>query len=322
MRPEVSVVVPTCNRHELLNRCLAALLIQDLPCGQYEVVVVDDGASEATRRLVETWADRVKLRLRYVQAGRNRGPAAARNTGWRAAQADIIAFTDDDCVASAGWLQAGLEALADGVDGAWGRLIMPLPAHPTDYQRHAAHLEKAEFVTANCFYRRSALEKVGGFDERFTTAWREDSDLFFSLLERDARFVYSAEAVVVHPVRAAGWGVSIGQQRKSMFNALLYKKHPVLYRQRIQKRPPWMYYAVVTSAILAAGGALLGSGAVLLAGAAVWAALTLWFCLARLRRTSRAPEHVVEMIVTSALIPPLAVFWRLAGAVRFGVFFL
>ena len=59
------------------------------------------------------------------------------------------------------------------------------------------------------------------------------------------------QAVVVHPVRPAAWGVSLGQQRKSMFNALLYQKHPQLYRCRIQPGPPWHYYRIA--------GALLGA---------------------------------------------------------------
>src|SRR5207244_12953942 len=58
-------------------------------------------------------------------------------------------------------------------------------------------------------------------------------------------FVDAPDAVVVHPLRPASWGVSLRQQRKSMFNALLYKKHPRLYREKIQAAPPWHYYGIV-----------------------------------------------------------------------------
>ena len=88
---------------------------------------------------------------------------------------------------------------------------------------------------------------MGGFDERFTAAWREDSDLAFTVLERHECIVRAPRAIVVHPVRAARWGSSIGQQRKSMYNALLYKKHPALYRARVQASPPWRYYLIVTA---------------------------------------------------------------------------
>jgi hypothetical protein len=199
---------------------------------------------------------------------------------------------------------------------------MPLPQQPTDYERNEAGLESAEFVTANCFVRRDVLEAVGGFDERFTAAWREDSDLHFTLLERGYIVVRAPDAVVVHPVRPAPWGVSLRQQRKSQFNALLYKKHPALYRERIQPSPPWRFYAG-TAALVVALGSVLGESHTALVGAlATWLILTASFAWRRLRGTSWRPSHVAEMIVTSALIPPLSVFWRLCGAVRFGTLFL
>lgn len=316
----VSVVVPTSGRDSLLDRCLTALALQELDKGEFEVVVVDDAASEDTRRLVESWRDRSQTHFRYLR-NEGRGPAAARNTGWRAACHDVIAFTDDDCVPDRGWLRAGQAAMEAGADGAWGRLIMPLRKSPTDYEHDAARLSRAEFVTANCFCSRAALECVGGFDERFTSAWREDSDLFFSFLERDGRLVHAGAAVVVHPIRPARWGVSLGQQRKNVFNALLYKKHPALYRERIQSEPPWLYYTAVTALLLALGARAAHASFGWFALAA-WSGITAQFCVSRLQKTSHAPAHLAEMAITSALIPPLAVFWRLLGAFRYRVFFL
>jgi glycosyltransferase involved in cell wall biosynthesis len=318
----VSVVVPTYRRPELLDRCLEALAGQDFEPSAFEVIVVDDATSEATRRQVEGWAGRCAPAVRYLPVTATRGPSGARNVGWRSAAGEIIAFTDDDCMPVPGWLRAGAAAVAGRVAAATGRVIVPLPAHPTDYQRNEAGLEGAQFVTANCFVRRAALEDLGGFDERFTTAWREDSDLHFRLLERCCRIVPAPEAVVVHPVRPAPWGVSLGQQRKSLFDALLYKKHPRLYRDRIRRGPPWDYYAIVGAL---AGGLLAGrAGSPRLAAACggLWLLLTGRFCACRLRRTTHAPGHVAEMVVTSTLIPPLSVFWRLYGALKFRVPFL
>src|SRR5207248_10767874 len=76
-------------------------------------------------------------------------------------------------------------------------------------------------------------------------------------LSLDKAFVYAPDAEVIHPLRPARWGVSLSQQRKSMFNALLYKKHPVLYRQELQAAPPWHYYGIA-GALLAVIGGLLG----------------------------------------------------------------
>jgi glycosyltransferase involved in cell wall biosynthesis len=321
MSVRASIVVPTYRRPELLDRCLAALVAQDVGPAAYEVIVADDAASDDTRRQVERWTADGRPVVRYVPVQYAHGPAAARNAGWREARGAAIAFTDDDTVPDAGWLRAGLAAL-ESADAAWGRIVVPLPDLPTDYERNEAGLERAEFATANAFCRRAALVAVDGFDERFTAAWREDADLFFTLLEKGFRVESVPEAVVVHPVRPARWGISLRQQRKAQFNALLYKKHPALYRQRIQRTPPWHYYGVVAGLLAALGGVAAGLTGLTLVGSGLWLVLTARFCARRLRGTSRAPAHVAEMIVTSALIPLLSVYWRLRGAVRFRVLFL
>jgi glycosyltransferase involved in cell wall biosynthesis len=323
----VSVVVPTYRRAALLQRCLEALLAQDIDPTAYEVIVVDDAACEQTRQLVarvaqEHCAVKRGIPVCYLPVTGAHGPAAARNVGWHAAQGWLIAFTDDDCVPDPGWLRAGLQACADGIAGAWGRIVVTLPPTPTDYERNEAGLERAEFVTANCFYRRDVLQAVGGFDERFRTAWREDSDLFFRLLERSERLVRAADAVVVHPVRPAPWGVSLGLQRKSMYNALLYKKYPALYRRYIQAAPPWHYYRTVAVLLVALGAFFGGRRRLALIAASIWLMLTGRFCAQRLHGSSHALPHVIEMIATSALIPPLSLWWRLRGAVKYRVFFL
>jgi GT2 family glycosyltransferase len=287
VKPQVSVIVPTCGRPALLVRCLQALESQSLPRDQYEVIVSEDR--------------------------RRDGPATARNQGWRRAGAPIVAFTDDDCIPDRDWLRRGLEALAGGADAVCGRIVMPISGAPTDYERDAQGLERAEFVTANCFVRKEVLERMGGFDERFRLAWREDSDLHFGLLAQGARIAREPRAIVVHPVRPASWGVSLRQQRKVMFDALLFKKYPRLYRERIRAAPRWDYYVIVASLLVAP----LWAPAWLL-----WLLFTGRFFVQRLRGTSRAPGHLLEILVTSIAIPPLAVFWRLVGALRFKVAFL
>lgn len=318
---QVSVVIPTYRRPALLGCCLAAVREQSLAPDRYEIIVVDDGRDPDTHALVARAAAQTLPSVRYIRQSCRQGPAAARNRGWRAARAPFVAFTDDDTVPARDWLASGLAALAPGIDAAWGRVIVPLPSAPTDYEVDASRLAHAGFVTANCFCRRRALESAGGFDERFTLAWREDSDLLFSLLVRNGEVVHVPEARVVHPLRRAPWGVSLSQQRKAAFNALLYKKHRRLYRERIQPRPPWGYYAAVTALVTAFAGAPV-SPVLLAAGLVVWLGLTVGLCCRRLAGTSRAVAHVLEMIVTSALIPPLAVYWRLYGAFKYRVFFL
>ena len=333
--PRVSVIVPTSRRELLLERCLDALSRQLLPTVDYEVIVVDDGPSHHTRQLAAMWRKRAAARgleLRYVVNTGAPGPAAARNMGWRLSRAELIAFTDDDTVPSPGWLRCGLAPFGAGADVVCGRVEIPLPARPTDHQREASRLEHAEFATANCFIRRGILAAVGGFDERFRHAWREDSDLYFRLLDRRASIVRAPHAMVIHPVRPVRWGASLRQLRRIAFDALLYKKHPQRYRQQIDTAPRWNYYAIVLALLVTFGAPAAGlawpmetAPAVvvpLAAGAAcTWLGLTALLCARRLRGTSRVPAHMAEVVLTSALVPPLAVFWRLAGAIRYRVAF-
>jgi GT2 family glycosyltransferase len=318
---KVSVVVPTYRRPELLARCLAALARQQFPPDDYEVIVSDDAADEATWEQVNALHG-LNFRVRYVAVAGRHGPAAARNAGWRTAQAPIIAFTDDDCLPDSGWLAAGIQPFGDpAVVAVTGQTIVPLPAAPTDYERNTSGLEQSEFVTANCFCRREVLTALGGFDEMFTTAWREDSDLHFRLLDTGGKLVRATAAVVVHPVRQAVWAVCLREQRKALFDALLYRKHPRHFRERIKPACPIRYYVIVFSAVVGLAAAVAGAVSIAIFAAAVWIMLTLHFVACRLRYTTRSPSHVAEMLVTSPVIPFLSIFWRLYGAARFRVLF-
>ncbi len=319
--PSVSVVVPTYKRPEMLKRCLAALMDQTLPLDRYEIIVCDDEPGAAVREMLEQLSageGGLAPELRYVPVTATQGPAGARNAGWQAARAPIIAFTDDDTIPDRAWLEAGLAAMAPGVQAATGRIVMPLPDKPSDYERDAGRLRQAEFATANCFVLREALERVGGFDERYTMAWREDSDLHFSLIEEGCRIEWAPQAVVVHPLRPAPFGAGLSMQRKVMFDVLLYRKHRALYRERIRGGPPWFYLLVTASLIAAVALPPAGRPVAGALAAALWLALSLGFFFHRLRGTSARPRNVGDLLLTSLFIPPLSIFWRLVGVFRFG----
>ncbi len=326
--PIVSVVIPTYKRPPLLARCLAALGAQTLAHDRFEVIVVDDGRDAATRETVAAFAETHRvLHVVCIEPAGTRGPAAARNRGWQIAGAMIIAFTDDDTIPAPDWLDAGLRVLqarpqAVAVAGA---IQVPLNAariaQPTDHERNIKLLERAGFVTANCFVRRPALEAIGGFDERFTRAWREDTDLYFNL-RRAGPVVHAREPLVLHPVRTPRWGQSVRSHSNLLFDALLYKKHRELYWRFVRPGPPWRYYATVLAALLALLGLASGSPVLAAAAGSAWLLLTARFMAQRLRGTSAALLDRIEVVLTSIAIPFVAVFWRLAGAVRWRVLFL
>ncbi|HYS12996.1 MAG TPA: glycosyltransferase [Burkholderiaceae bacterium] len=326
--PRISVVVPTFRRPALLRRCLDALIAQRIDPTAFEIIVVDGGREDKVRDLVLGIAEWIRSpQVRYLRPLHGQGPGAARNRGWRAGRGAVIAFTDDDAVPEPGWLMSGARAFESNRH--WvalsGRVVVPPPNSsrlPADHELMIQDAASAEFGAANAFVWRTALEAVGGFDERFTRAWCEDSDLQFKLLALGGAVGHCPDARVMQPVGAEPWSVCLRKQRNTYFDALLYKKHPRLYRQRIRRIPPWDYYLIV--AFAAATPLLWAVDLDRLAEASVLVvvALVARLALLRLGRTDRSLRHLLEMLATSAVIPFLSVYWRLRGALRFRVLFL
>jgi len=318
MQKRISVVIPTYNRLNLLCNCLDALNGQNLNANHFEVIVIHDGPDERIFKALENLRNSYAFRLLVRCTEAKKGPAAARNLGWLLASGKLIAFTDDDCLPGPNWLTGFLDGYQDQEFIAYsGKTVVPLDHDPTDFALNTARLSEAEFITANCACTKPALLKVGGFDERFSMAWREDSDLEFKLLLAQVPVYRNENAVVVHPVREAPWGVSLKEQRKGIFDVLLFKKYPVLYRQKIQKDPLWHYYLIVLLGTLSlltwvwrhdvlSKSMLLGMFLIIVK-----------FAYQRLRKSSRAGSHVAEMLVTSIFIPFLSVYYRIYGSIRY-----
>lgn len=318
---QISVVIPT-YRRAFLRDCLQCFVEQSFDKNFYEVIVVSDGYDEETRNIVDSFKQ-LHPAIYYLNLPEKRGPAAARNMGWQRAWGKLVAFTDDDCLPDRNWLAALYKTYQGEEEIAYaGRVKIPLPSRPTDDEKSTFNPGSAEFVTANCCCTKMALEKVNGFDERFSMAWREDSDLEFKLLHHHIPVVEVGEAVVVHPVRQTSWGVSIKEQKKGVFNALLYKKFPELYRKKIQASPPWNYYMVTAAFCCVLLSFFLRLKSLAIVFALFWAVLTVNFIAKRLKLTTRNLNHVLEMIVTSMVIPFFSVYWQLYGAIKYKTFFL
>jgi glycosyltransferase involved in cell wall biosynthesis len=322
MEIRISVVIPTYNRPELLQRCLYSLITQNFAKDQYEVIVVSDGPDTTTERIVLQQQAMSEASIAYHFLSKKGGPAAARNLGWQQAKGILIAFTDDDCIPDTNWLKEIWRYYKMQDEIAYtGKVVVPIPKHPTDFELNTSRLETGEFVTANCVLTKQALIKLGGFDERFKAAWREDSDLHFNLIEHNIPIHKNEKAIVVHPARLAKWGVSIREQKKSLYNALLYKKYPHLYRQRIKAKPTWLYYNILILFVAALVMLVIGLIKLSLIAFSGWLILTAWFASIRLKHTSHSLNHVSEMIVTSFAIPFLSVYWTLYGAWKYRVLF-
>lgn len=264
-------------------------------------------------------ADRIRV---VDDRGAREGPAAARNRGWGASQAEWIVFLDDDVVPTHDWLvwlEAELEAAGPDVAGIQGRIHVPLPTNrqPSEWERSVHGLESARWATADMAYRRAALARTGGFDERFPRAFREDADLALRLTTRGWRILQGTR-VVVHPVRVAGRWESVRRERGNADDALMLALHGRGWHKRAQAR---VSRRAVHLAVTAAGlGALVasrrGGRPVTLALGAAWLAGTGELAWARIAPGPRDRHEVATVLLTSALLPPAASYHWLAGLVR------
>src|SRR3954451_6075443 len=312
---ECTVVVPTIGRPSL-DVLLDALATGTGPRSA-ELVLVDDRPTG-----VPLSPDRPGLPpVRVVRTGGG-GPAAARNLGWRTARTPWIAFLDDDVVPDPNWyekLADDLAALPADAAGTQGRVRVPLPAdrRPTDWERGTAGLAISSWITADLAYRRAALAAVGGFDERFPRAFREDSDLALRVMDTGSTLT-RGQRWITHPVRPVDRWVSVRVQAGNADDVLMRRLHGPTWRDRadaaVGRRPG---HLAVTAAALGAVG-LLAAGKPRAAALAAlgWAAGTAEFAWARIAPGPRTRAEVATMALTSAAIPPLATWHFLTGAVR------
>jgi glycosyltransferase involved in cell wall biosynthesis len=260
-RPLVSVVVATVNRAELLEALMAGLRAQTLGRDRFEVLVVDDGSTDGTAAVLERETQRGELRLRTIGHRHNLGLAVSRQEGWRTARADLLAFTDDDCVPAPDWLAAGLtasrrnpEAIVQGRTDPrtadlerLGRLRRPF-TRTLEIPAPDPHVQ-----TCNVFYPRQVLERVGGLDTvEFARHAGDDADLAWRAIAAGARVVFEPDVRVEHAYLPLG---PLGKLRYAAgWDLKVYAVHPGLRRAYFTRRFFWKgsHYLLVRALIGAA----------------------------------------------------------------------
>jgi GT2 family glycosyltransferase len=237
---DVSVVVPTRNRAARLRALLASLAEQDAP--PFEVIVVDNASTDDTLAAVADADAQANAHIRAVHLPAPFGPAVARNRGWRAANAPLVVFTDDDVVARPGWLAALAAAHARDPEAVIQGRTLP---DPREAHKLAAFSRSQEasgpgpwFQTCNIAYPKALLEELGGFDESFWEAAGEDTDLGWRALERGTRVIYEPAAENWHAVHELGaWPLIRGSQ-KWRISVRNVARHPQL-RAALHRRVFW-----------------------------------------------------------------------------------
>jgi len=203
--PQVSVIVPVHNATRPLELLLAALRAQTVDHCAFEVIVVDDGSTDGTASFVE--ADGL---ARLVRMGSCSGSYAARNAAISHARADVLAFTDADCVPAPTWIHEGLATFRRStVDLLAGQIAVPLGDEPTvasllglarhhlDQEYHVT--EQSYGATANLWVRRDVFRTAGTFDGSIRSGG--DAEFCRRAVAAGASIAYADEVTVSHPPR-------------------------------------------------------------------------------------------------------------------------
>lgn len=312
MSTDFSVVIPTIGR-PALQALIAALDNADGPPPR-QVVIVDDRPSPAALPALDA-----SLPITVLRSG-GRGPAAARNTGWRATTTRWVCFLDDDVIPDGDWRAAVVADLraADDTGAAASQAVIRVPVPSgrpvSDDERRTTGLADARWITADMAYRRDVLVQAGGFDERFPRAYREDSDLALRVVQAGHRIVRGKRSST-HPVAPSDVFSCVRAQIGNRDNALMRRKHGRNWRRAIGEGPGRLPAHLATTAAIGTAviGALWGRRSMAASGALAWLALTAQFALRRIAPGPRNPADIAALTLTSALIPPVAVGHRLAG---------
>ncbi|HET7664853.1 MAG TPA: glycosyltransferase, partial [Mycobacterium sp.] len=294
---DFAIVIPTVGR-DSLQRLLAELDGSSGP--KPSAVLVADDRADPTPPLQLS----ANLPVTVLRSG-GRGPAAARNVGWRAARSPWICFLDDDVVPQPNWLAALADDLAvaeaDEAVGSQGVIEVPRVGgrRATDDERRTQRLSEAKWITADMAYRRSALVAVGGFDERFPRAYREDSDLALRIVLCGNKISQGSRRCT-HPIARATWMSSVRAQIGNRDNALMRRKHGMVWRTAIGEGRGRMPAHALTSAvaITALVALMTRRWRVARAAARLWAALTVEFAAWRFWAGPHTPVEAARMLLT------------------------
>jgi len=235
---QASVIVPTFNRRDLVLRTVSQLLQQNFPAAEFEIIVVVDGSIDGTADALRLLAPAGRLRVIEQE---NFGPSAARNAGYRAAEAELLIFLDDDMLCDPELLAAHVMAHKKaGRIVAFGSLFLSADTPPSlaaeCFRREigAFHLEReqrsgAEWRITDCVFSnaslsRALLEDAGGFDEAFRM--REDLELGTRLFSLGVRPQYVAKAVTYQYYEKTSARLIHDAEAFAMGDVMFARKHP------------------------------------------------------------------------------------------------
>ena len=234
---DISVVVPTFNRRDIVCRSVAILLRQDFPSTDYEIIVVVDGSTDGTAAALTSLNP---PHFRVIEQ-ENRGLAGARNTGYRASHADLVLFLDDDMLCDPGLIAAHVEAHKERDPiVAFGAIFLSNDSPPSlaaecfNREIGAFHLRRkrdpealwqmSDCVFGNASLPRELLNRFGGFDENFRM--REDFELGVRLFSAGVQPCYISNAITYQYYEKTAADLLRDAESFALADVQFARKHP------------------------------------------------------------------------------------------------
>ena len=207
--PMASIIVPVYNGAATIGACVASFLAMHVERSRFEIIVVDNGSTDATRDVLQKFGDEVRVLFEPT-----RGASAARNRGIREALGSVVAFTDADCTVDEDWLATLLESFGDPAIGVVGGMVLShKPCNRMELFGEMIHDQRAAIegnelpyvVTGNWASPHAVLLEVGLFDESLRRG--QDVDLSWRIHRAGYRLVYQSRARVFHRNERTLWGL-------------------------------------------------------------------------------------------------------------------
>lgn len=241
--PDISIIIPTYNRRDILKRALLALHDQSADASVYEVVVIDDGSTDGTKEMIQSLE--LKYPVRYEYQAR-RGPAGARNAAIRMARGWLVIFLDSDIISAPSLVEAHLAA-----HGSQDKVVGHGPViHTTNLDNPFAEpmkvtdISRAFFATGNASIRKAHLVEAGLFDEAFVEYGWEDLELGKRLRKLGLTAVKVPEAKgyhFKHELKLSQLPALMERERQRARTAVIYHdRHPTA-----EVRASIMYHPVI-----------------------------------------------------------------------------
>lgn len=326
--PFISIIIPTYNRKDLLKKCMISLANQTYPKDRFEVIIVDDGSTDGTEKIITNYIN--ILKVKYLKE-KNQGPAIARNRGSTVAKGEIIGFLDDDVVVNKHWIENVIKYFEQhDIGGVEGKVLAYKNDPITPFTHVVENLSGSRYLTCNIFYRKRIFEEVGGFDEKFTHPSiphiREDTDIALSVLGKGYKILFAPDVIAYHPTFRRKPTFHFKFSKYGYFEPLLYKKHKTIMKNHkrfgIDRKTiiaiPYYYYGYYLALLLAFISIFTDISYFYALGAFSLSYITTIY--ARCRRRYVSIKDLLALGLIYTIVPYSRVYYIIKGCIKFRSF--